>query len=183
MLSGCHLLFPLDPELSPPPTDVAIDVPIEDAVGDGPVPMQCPPRFNVKLNSSAYEIVSGPGTGWTDAEVLCAAGAETIAHLAVPDDRDELDFLKSRVGAGVNAWVGIARMQNSPGTDRASFLEITGGPAAIELWNANEPSNGNNMEYAVAISNGLDFTDFDPTLSHARICECDMQAPIPFDWQ
>ena len=139
-----------------------------------------------ETNNPAYEALPGRGRAslyrfsgvqgqevlWHVAEAACGGD---LAHLAAPDNRDELNAIIVAMKAhGISdAFVGVAR-------DNASteYFLVTGEPAPSDLWRTSQPITANPP--AMLTGDGLETVNTNMTNDY--ICECDGKHPRMFDF-
>jgi hypothetical protein len=168
-LAGCDLIFTLQ---APPGIDGS--------------ELACSSSDSyVVLGASGYKIVETT-VSWEAAATECGLDG---SHLAVPDDRDELELLQEQLqmrGTPEGFWLGIGRDTTAAPRDATSFFEVTGDQASISLWHDDEPDNGDGTggEVVVRFDANAGFIDVVPDSRLGFICECDGR-PVTktFDWQ
>ncbi len=171
-LTGCEVLFPLEPP------------------GDGPsvdsTKESCPADYLLGFDTSFYRFQTVPAN-WTDAEKICEGDTTTkITHLASPETLSEHRFLRANLsihGIDEPAWLGVARESSAVGTLRTSFLRLDGERQLLG-WQDFQPDNSTAEEYAAIIDPNQDLVDIAYQASHMFVCECDGKArTVTFDFE
>ena len=96
-------------------------------------------------NGHAYALTTGSAT-WFGAEAQARAAG---GHLVTINDQAENDWLQQNFSGAGNFWIGL-----SDDAIEGAFVWSSGDPLGFTSWNAGQPDNSGNEDFAAMLSNG-----------------------------
>jgi hypothetical protein len=103
-------------------------------------------RYLRAYNGHGYTITDS-GASWYAAEQQARAWG---GHLVAVNDSLENAFIAGAFGSYANFWVGL-----SDEAQHGTYVWSSGEPFAYTNWDAGQPNNANNQDYAALRANGL----------------------------